>query len=1014
MTDNPAPELRTKIPMPPLVMEIGTPHAAVRPPQGPGSYADARESYAGARLISDSATSYPQPHDPDTHAGVPAFVPADVPPGAHAGVPAFVLADPDFNAGSDSEPPPGYAYPYPYPYPHPYPCPYPYPHPYAPAPAPVPYPYPYPYPGYQYPQDSQDPQDPQDPQYPWYPPNPRYPPNPLEVGQDFDDVEAKPFTPNSLDDNLGFVPDAGAFLEPETPTDECLGPPPQDSPFTSPGGRECRRQSFVAGGGSGSSKSDTLDPDMLARDCNIEIPPHTCHIAAATKRVTADVAPLSYHPSHPFTTQTAAADTAQAAQQESSWAEQQARENLEIRMEVLGDDHPLTAVALNTLAGVLMKQGKMEEVEALMKQALAISEKEHGVFQPSTPNVLYRAINLRINEAGEKDLIRRVSEVGYKEQLARLNPTYSKRLVSQAENLGPLHNVTLSTTHSLASIMCQAGRSEEAMTLVSSTWMAAKTELELGEDSSQSQALLQLYIHIRDANAYADKHNPLKQKAKQQEQALLARGPRPSRKGQHLRASDPNRVTVKMYNQPEAAVLEPPSPIAGPALGTKLRAMSDASMMTARANLSKATGTSSVKPLAIPTSDRNPNKQLRSLSQAQVVLPAIDDNLLGLHAANLSGHSHSHSPVQRTLGVGRKGKHIAKNELLDSSDAGHTVFSVHSSIEGVTHLRQPNHDTQLKQLNQLNHGSFLSQPRHGSLSPGYRRATEDNCSLRKPDGRRASLDRISGAKPTPMGKHNLRFSVPQGASGAKPTPIGALPGGVKKGNPVKSPARSQLDLPPLNHPPKPQGGSSGTTTLAAINPCPVRTRPPPPHASCSGVSSSPRYRLSGSGATNVAAINPSPAMARPPAPRGSASDPPAPAASGSSANSLPLNDGVRVGALTKPSRLKGIFRPNGGLRSLFSSNPPIEDPTTYQVERTSKSTPEESQGLIQPKPPKVDRHGPHRPSPAITSDLNVARLSNEDANGESGLGVEVSTPIGRALKFASMFGTRRKLFDPSI
>ena len=60
------------------------------------------------------------------------------------------------------------------------------------------------------------------------------------------------------------------------------------------------------------------------------------------------------------------------------------QEDLSIRRDILGEDHPHTAVSYNNLAATLQAQGKYAEAEAMLRHALAISLKALGEGHPDT------------------------------------------------------------------------------------------------------------------------------------------------------------------------------------------------------------------------------------------------------------------------------------------------------------------------------------------------------------------------------------------------------------------------------------------------------------------------------------------------------------------------------------------------------------------------------------------------------------------------------------------------------
>jgi tetratricopeptide (TPR) repeat protein len=57
---------------------------------------------------------------------------------------------------------------------------------------------------------------------------------------------------------------------------------------------------------------------------------------------------------------------------------------LELRKQLLGENHPDVATSLNNLAKLYESQGKYEEAEPLYLQALAIAEQALGENHPNT------------------------------------------------------------------------------------------------------------------------------------------------------------------------------------------------------------------------------------------------------------------------------------------------------------------------------------------------------------------------------------------------------------------------------------------------------------------------------------------------------------------------------------------------------------------------------------------------------------------------------------------------------
>ncbi|MBO3462005.1 tetratricopeptide repeat protein [Aetokthonos hydrillicola] len=57
---------------------------------------------------------------------------------------------------------------------------------------------------------------------------------------------------------------------------------------------------------------------------------------------------------------------------------------LQLKQQLLGDDHPDVAASLNNLAGLYESQGKYEQAEPLYIQALEIADRTLGINHPNT------------------------------------------------------------------------------------------------------------------------------------------------------------------------------------------------------------------------------------------------------------------------------------------------------------------------------------------------------------------------------------------------------------------------------------------------------------------------------------------------------------------------------------------------------------------------------------------------------------------------------------------------------
>ncbi len=122
------------------------------------------------------------------------------------------------------------------------------------------------------------------------------------------------------------------------------------------------------------------------------------------------------------------------------------RRALAIREQVLGPEHPTTAMSLYSLAGLCQAQGRFEEAESLYQGALTIYEQvlgpEHSTIAGSIDSLagLYR-VQGRYEEA---------------------EPLYRRALTIREQVLGPEHSTTAGSLNALARLYKAEGKYEEA------------------------------------------------------------------------------------------------------------------------------------------------------------------------------------------------------------------------------------------------------------------------------------------------------------------------------------------------------------------------------------------------------------------------------------------------------------------------------------------------------------------------------------------------------------------------
>jgi tetratricopeptide (TPR) repeat protein len=138
------------------------------------------------------------------------------------------------------------------------------------------------------------------------------------------------------------------------------------------------------------------------------------------------------------------------------------RQTLALREKVLRREHPDTLTSMNNLAGVLNRQGKYKEAEAMHRQTLAISKK---MLRPEHPFRLTSMSNLALVLD---------SQSKYKEAEAMNRQT----LARYEELLGPEHPFTLTSMSNLALVLGSQGKYEDAETINQKT--LARREKVLG------------------------------------------------------------------------------------------------------------------------------------------------------------------------------------------------------------------------------------------------------------------------------------------------------------------------------------------------------------------------------------------------------------------------------------------------------------------------------------------------------------------------------------------------------
>jgi tetratricopeptide (TPR) repeat protein len=127
-------------------------------------------------------------------------------------------------------------------------------------------------------------------------------------------------------------------------------------------------------------------------------------------------------------------------------AETISRQTLARSEKALGHKHPFTLASMNNLATVLDSQGKYEEAEAILRQTLAQSEK---VLGPEHPDTLTSMSNL-------------ASVLDSQGKYEKAEAMHKQTLAQSEKVLGPKHPSTLTSMNNLAGVLSRQGKYKEA------------------------------------------------------------------------------------------------------------------------------------------------------------------------------------------------------------------------------------------------------------------------------------------------------------------------------------------------------------------------------------------------------------------------------------------------------------------------------------------------------------------------------------------------------------------------
>lgn len=138
-----------------------------------------------------------------------------------------------------------------------------------------------------------------------------------------------------------------------------------------------------------------------------------------------------------------------------------AQRAVELRRNILGEEHPDTLAAWNSLAVSLKLLGQYEKAEAIYRQCLEVNQKRYGATHPDTLSTQHNLGNV---------LLRRG-------QYAEAEGVLRGCVDARTQNLGADHPETLNSVNSLAISLHRQGRLDEAEQLYRRCLDARKTVL---------------------------------------------------------------------------------------------------------------------------------------------------------------------------------------------------------------------------------------------------------------------------------------------------------------------------------------------------------------------------------------------------------------------------------------------------------------------------------------------------------------------------------------------------------
>jgi serine/threonine-protein kinase len=180
-----------------------------------------------------------------------------------------------------------------------------------------------------------------------------------------------------------------------------------------------------------------------------------------------------------------------------------AKQALEQRHKLLGDDHPDTIQTLRNYALVLHSLGRTQEAEPLLRQALERRLKVLGEDHPRTINSMnsYAAVLRSLGRAREAE------------------PLYKQVLEQRRKRLGADHPDTIWALNGYAEVLRSLGRAREAEPLYKQALQQHRKVL--GEDHPDTILSLNNYASMLESLGRAEEAEPLYKRALEQRRRIL-------------------------------------------------------------------------------------------------------------------------------------------------------------------------------------------------------------------------------------------------------------------------------------------------------------------------------------------------------------------------------------------------------------------------------------------------------------------------------------------------------------